>query len=314
MGADLVPAASTDTAIAAVREFIAASQADATRRAYRFDWLGFTGWCAADKLTPLPAAPETVARYFAVLAQRGRKVSTIRRAAAAITFVHKRASLPNPCEHSGVKDTLSGIARRIGSAPVKKAALTADLLTKLIRKIAGQELESRRDRALILLGFAAALRRSELVALDVRDIARHPKGALITIRRSKTDQAGEGKTKAVPHGRKLNAIAALDAWLVAARIIEGPIFRGVRGNRVLPRRLNDRQVARIIQKRCRAVGLDAALFAGHSLRSGFITTAADAGAELTAIKEHAGHAKVETTVGYVQIADAFRNHPGKGFL
>jgi integrase len=117
---------------------------------------------------------------------------------------------------------------------------------------------------LILIGFAAALRRSELVALDVNDIARHPKGLVVTIRRSKTDQAGAGKTKAIPHGRKLHAVHALEAWLVAAGITSGPVFRGVRGNKVRGARLCEHQVARIMQKRATAVGLDPTLFAGHS--------------------------------------------------
>jgi hypothetical protein len=154
----------------------------------------------------------------------------------------------NPAAHAGVKATLAGIARTLGSAPAKKTALTADLLAKALRRIP-EDLAGLRDRALILIGFAAALRRSELVALDVADIAHHPKGLVITIRRSKTDQAGAGFTKAVPHGRKLGAVRALDAWLAAAGIGAGPVFRGVRGTRVLGRRLCAHQVARIVQKR-----------------------------------------------------------------
>ncbi len=126
-----------------------------------------------------------------------------------------------PAAHAGVKATLAGIARTLGAPPEKKAALTADLLAKALRRIP-QDLAGLRDRALILIGFAAALRRSELVALDVEDIARHPKGLVVTIRRSKTDQAGVGKTKAIPHGRKLHAVQALDAWLAAAGIMQRP--------------------------------------------------------------------------------------------
>jgi integrase len=142
---------------------------------------------------------------------------------------------------------------------------------------------------------------------------RHPKGVVLTLRRSKTDQAGVGKSKAIPHGRRLGVVAALDAWRAAAEITTGPIFRGVRASRVLPDRLCSKQVARIIKARAKAAGLDPKLFSGHSLRSGFITTAADHGATLQAIANHAAHEKIDTTLGYVQVADAFRDHSGRGF-
>jgi integrase len=206
-----------------------------------------------------------------------------------------------------------GIARTIGSAPCKKAALTADLLAKLMRRIP-PDLAGLRDRALILVGFAGAFRRSELVALDVSDIERHPKGIVLTVRRSKTDQEGRGKVKAIPHGRKLGVVAALDAWIAAAQITSGPLFRGVRGNRVLAEPLCTRQVARIVKARVKAIGLDPTLFAGHSLRSGYISTAADHGASLQSIASHAGHEKIDTTMGYVQVREPFRDHSGKSFL
>lgn len=212
-----------------------------------------------------------------------------------------------------MKAVLSGIARELGSAPHKKAALTAELVSKAVRRIPTDVL-GLRDRALLLLGFAAALRRSELVDLKVNDIARHPKGIIVIVRKSKTDQAGEGLTKAVPHGRKLSAVAALDAWLAASGITEGAIFRSVRGKVVGRSAINARQVARIVKARAKAIGLDPNLFSGHSLRSGFITSAADAGATLASIAKHAGHEKLDTTMGYVQVADAFRDHCGKGFL
>lgn len=302
-----------DEARALIAHFIEASRSKNTRQGYAKDWDAFFSYCSACGRLPLPAEPETIAAYCAVLATSGLKYATIKRRCAAIAFVHRSAGHSNPVAHVGVSTTLDGIARELGSAPKKKAALTADLIGKAVRKIPTDVL-GRRDRALLLLGFAAALRRSELVALDVLDVARHPKGALITLRKSKTDQAGKGLTKAVPHGKKLDAVAALDAWLIAARITDGPIFRAVRGDLVKPNRLSDKQVARIVKKRCAAAGLDAKLFSGHSLRSGFLTSASDAGASLQAMAKHAGHSKVETTVGYIQVADAFKDHPGKGFL
>jgi site-specific recombinase XerD len=298
---------------AATAQFIAASKAANTLRAYDSDWRDFVAWCDGHSLASLPAEPETLATYLSALARFGRSPATIRRRVAAIGHRHARAGHQNPGDHPGVTATLQGIARAIGTAPHKKQAMTAEILQKAIRKIP-TDLAGLRDRALLLIGFAAALRRSELVDLKVNDIGRHTKGIVLTVRRSKTDQTGAGVTKAVPHGRRLGVVAALDAWLAAAKITEGPVFRGVRGSTVLPDQLSDRQVSRAVKSRAKAVGLDPDDFAGHSLRSGFISTAADHGADLAAVAKHAGHAKIDTTLGYVQIADAFRNHSGSKFL
>jgi len=298
--------------VAGVADFIRASKADNTQRAYAADWQHFEAWCTSVDRQSLPASPETVAAYLAALAQ-SHKFATIRRRTASIAFAHEAKGQPSPVAHMGVRATLQGIARSLGKAPSKKAALTADLLSKAVRKLPA-DVPGLRDRALLLLGFAGALRRSELVALDCTDIARHPKGLLVTIRRSKTDQAGEGKVKAIPRGKRLAVAEAIDAWLIQARIVDGAVFRAVRGQRVLPGRLTTGQVARIVKKRCAAIGLDPTVFAGHSLRSGYITSAAEHGASLAKIADQAGHAKLDTTRGYVQVTDAFRDHSGKGFL
>jgi len=297
----------------ATAEFLKASKADATHRAYAADWKDFEAWCAFHRLVCLPASPENVAVYLSSLATTGRKVSTIRRRCAAIAHFHRAAGYESPASHTGVRATTAGIARKLGSAPEKKAALTAEMLERVVKKIPA-DLTGLRDRALLLLGFGGALRRSELVGLDVADVARHPKGIVVAIRRSKTDQAGAGKTKAIPHGKRLKVVAALDAWTAAAGITAGPIFRGVRGSRALDARLGTNEVARIVKRRAQAAGLDPKVFAGHSLRSGFITSAADAGASLQGIASHAGHEKLDTTMGYVQVADAFRDHSGRKFL
>jgi integrase len=332
---------------ALVAHFIAASRAANTRRSYAGGWRNFEAWCVAHQHLSLPASPETVATYCAAAAAGGgRKFGTIKLRCAAISFVHRNAGHVNPVAHAGVKATLSGIARELGTAPTKKAALTADLLAKAVRKIPVErrasarpgpaekqekysgdysrpldlqgfsmaDLTGLRDRALLLLGFAGALRRSELVDLNVNDITRHPKGVVLTLGRSKTDQECQGTTKTIPHGKKLRTIEALDAWIRAAGITEGPIFRVVRGSHVLPRRLAARQVARIVKKRATAIGLDPKVFGGHSLRSGYASTAADHGAELASIARQLGHKSLTTTRGYVQVRDAFMDHSGRKFL
>jgi site-specific recombinase XerD len=308
------PADSLAVAQTAAAGFILASKAANTTKAYASDWRDFEGWCTAHGKTALPAEPADVAAYLASLTARGLRTATIRRRCAAIGHHHQRANHDSPCSHAGVKAVLSGIARQLGTAKRKKAALTADLVVKAVRRIPSDDLAGLRDRALLLVGFAAALRRSELVDLNVNDVGRHPKGITLTLRKSKTDQQGEGTIKAVPHGKKLGAVAALDAWMAAAKIIEGPVFRGVRGACVLAARLCDRQVARIVKKRCAMIGLDAGAFAAHSLRSGFITSADAAGETLAKIGKHVGHKKADTTLGYVQVGDAFRDHAGKKFL
>jgi site-specific recombinase XerD len=307
------PHSALEAAVGAAADFAKNSRAANTLRAYESDWRHFKIWCESVHCSPLPAHPGQVAAYLGALAGGSAKSSTIDRRAAAIRYFHQEAGHDNPAGHPGVRATLAGIRRSLGRPPSKKSALTADLLAKLLSKIPN-DLAGLRDRALISLGFAAALRRSELVDLKVNDIARHAKGIVVTLSRSKTDQVGAGVIKAVPHGHKLKPVAALDAWLVGAKIAEGPIFRGVRGNRTLHGALSDCQVARIVKKRAAIAGLDPALFAGHSLRSGFITSASDAGAELASIAKHAGHAKIDTTLGYVVVADAFRNHSGRKFL
>jgi site-specific recombinase XerD len=324
LGQDIVPAAESSAsptlreAVDAAGEFIVASRSVATLKAYASDWKHFLEWCSREPLITLPASPGTVAAYLAVLAtgEPPARVSTIRRRCAAIAHFHRQASYLNPCEHAGVRAVLNGIARTLGARPDKKAPATAEVLAQALRKIPN-DLAGLRDRALILIGFAGALRRSEMVALDIADIGRHPKGVLVTVRRSKTDQHGVGKTKAVPFGRKLRPVAALDAWLgalAATGVIEGPLFRGVHGSKVLPRRLCAHQVAAIIKKRVAAIGLDAAAFSGHSLRGGYITTAAENNAALQKIADQAGHSKLDTTRSYVQIADSFRDHSGQKFL
>lgn len=313
---DLVPLPGTPLgqAVDAAKGFIALAKAANTVRAYLSDWRDFGGWCVEVGARALPADPATVAAYCGAIAKDGLAASTISRRLTAIGERHKIAGADNPTSHPLVKATLAGIARSIGAASNKKAALTAELLARILRKIPEDDLEGLRDRALILTGFAAALRRSELVDLNVNDIARHPKGLVITIRKSKTDQEGRGLLKAIPHGRKLRVVEAIDSWLIASRIVEGAVFRSFDQGQLSTRRLSEGQVARVIKKRVAAIGLDARLFAGHSLRSGYITTAADHGAALASIAKHAGHAKIDTTMGYVQVADAFKDHSGNGFL
>ena len=292
--------------------FRTASKSAATRRAYRSDVTDFVQWCDGQRLVPLPALPRTVARYVTYLAGLGRSVSTIDRRAAAIAALHRSRGKDSPTASEEVRSVVTGIRNTLGRRPAKKQALTADLVIKVVRKIT-PDLVGHRDRAMILLCFGAALRRSELVGLDVADLDHHRRGLLVRLGKTKTDQAGRGRSVAVPNG-KLKIPEAVQAWLKAASIDEGPIFRGCDRNHLSAERLTAGQFARMLKARCSAAGLDPKLIGGHSPRRGFATTAGDMGADLRLTAGHMRHAKLETTLGYMEDGDMFRDNAGKGFL
>jgi len=195
---------------ASVRAYLEASSSDNTRRAYKSDWADFSTWCDGAGETLLPATPISVARYIAQLADRGIKASTIQRRISAIRAVHVAAGAEPPTNAECVKATMRGIRRSKGTKPNKKAPATAEILGRL-QALFPDTLTGLRDRALVLLGFAAALRRSELVALDISDVEVHKKGILLHIGRSKTDQEGVGVHIPVPRGNALKPVDALEA-------------------------------------------------------------------------------------------------------
>ncbi|WP_246693792.1 site-specific integrase [Methylobacterium sp. WL18] len=309
-------------AAAIVRAYQRASKADATVRAYTSDARVFQDWCARFGFRSLPASPEAVAAFIVSEAEEGRAASTLGRRMAAIRHAHKLAGLPDPTEDEGVRAAMRGARRKVGVAPTQKAAATAEILAAMLMRTP-DTLTGKRDRALLALGFAGAFRRSELVALDVADLVEDPEGLRVRVRRSKTDQEGRGLEKAIPHGRFIRPVALVREWLEAAGIVEGPVFRPVSrsGNvrspdpgTAKPPRLTTQTVADIIKRYCTAAGLDASTFGAHSLRAGYITTAAERGADLARIMDQSGHRDPRTVVGYIRRANAFKGHSGSGFL
>jgi site-specific recombinase XerD len=291
-----------------------ASNAQATRKAYASDWLIFTTWCAARFIAALPADPEVVAAFLAAEAQRKIKPTTISRRVAAIRYAHRSAGLDAPTGSEAVRATLRGIRRVNKNHKTRKSPATADKLIAMVTA-APTTKQGLRDRALLSLGFAGAFRRSELVALDVADIAFCKRGMLITIRRSKTDQEGDGATIAIVKGKAACPVQAVKEWLTATGIRNGPLFRSMRrGDRVTRARLSYRAVAETVKRHAKRIGLDAADFSGHSLRSGFLTSAAARGSSLFKMMDISRHKSVETLRGYVRDADIFRGHAGKGLL
>jgi site-specific recombinase XerD len=220
--------AATDVDLLHAMQFARAEKAPATRRAYRSDFAAFQSWCEGKGLAGLPAEPETIAAFLASEAARGVKAATIGRRVAAIRHAHKLAGHESPTASEIVKTTVRGIRRTIGATKAPKAPLVAEAV-RAMAQAAPAGLKGVRDRALLLLGFAGAFRRSELVGLDVDDVQEEEDGARVTIRRSKTDQEAAGQTIAVVRGGTAATcpVRALRAWLEAAGIADGAIFRPV---------------------------------------------------------------------------------------
>jgi site-specific recombinase XerD len=306
-------AVSQGTALAGLtdqaREYVRHARAANTLRAYRADWHDFTDWCQEHDQQPLPATPDALALYLTARAQTC-KISTLQRRLSAISQAHQAAGYEAPTNAASVRAVWSGIRRMKGTAPTQKApAVTQDIRAMCAVLPAG--LLGTRDRALLLLGFAAALRRSELVGLDREDVTISSDGLTVLLRRSKTDQEGQGRQIGVPYGSRPETcpVRALLAWLEASRIETGPLFRGVnRHGQLLPGRLSDRAVARVVQRQAEAAGLDATKYAGHSLRAGLATSAAAAGASERAIMNQTGHKSVAMVRRYIREGSLFREN------
>ncbi len=305
-----LPAADVERAFQYARE----GHAAATRAAYRADFAAFTAWCSVRSVPALPAASETVAAYLAAEAEAGMKPSTIGRRCAAIRYAHRLAGHEPPTNTEMVKATLRGIRRRRGAAPRRMAPAVAEIAKDMARA-APESIKGLRDRALLLLGFAGAFRRSELVALDVADIEETEEGLRVTIRRSKTDQEGHGVVVAVVRGGVCCPVRAVRAWLDAAGIAEGPIFRMMhKGGAVTQTRLSPKSANKIVKAYAAAVGLDASMFGAHSLRAGAATTAARRGAPLHKIQQLTRHRSVDVLMGYIRDAELFGGHALEGAL
>ncbi|HEY1336327.1 MAG TPA: site-specific integrase [Bryobacteraceae bacterium] len=303
-GTDLITAAER------VRVYLNNTRAANTYKAYAADWRDFEGWCAAHRLPPLPAAPQTVMLYLSDLGGAGKKASTIGRRLAALAHVHRYAGYESPSESRGVRELLAGMRRLHGTAAHGKEALLADDLRAMIRRL-GASLRDRRDRALLLVGFAGAFRRSELTAIQMEDVKYVAEGMVIDLRRSKTDQEGQGREVPIPFGPRTETcpVAAFRGWVADAKIKAGPVFRSIsRHGHLSDRALTADSVALLVKERAEAAGLDPAIYAGHSLRAGFATSAALGGAPEWAIMKQTGHRSRAMLDRYVRVASRFRGN------
>ncbi|MHB1447429.1 MAG: site-specific integrase [Acidimicrobiales bacterium] len=288
--------------------YIEAAKAPSTVRAYGSDLRHFTSWCEARGLSAVPAEPETVAAYLTELADGGSKASTIRRRVSSISKGHKVAGAPNPTTHEGLRTVLAGIRRELGTAEAGKAPATTAELRRMVATL-GTDRIGIRDRAVLLLGFAGAFRRSELAALNVEDITDTDEGLVVTVRRSKTDQAGAGRKLGIPYGSNPATcpVRAFRAWLEVAELRSGPLFPRIdRAGRGQP--MSAQAVAIVVKRAAGRAGLDAADFAGHSLRAGLATSAAAAGVSERVIAEQTGHRSMAVLRRYIREGSLFREN------
>lgn len=305
---------------AVAAEYAGEAAAPNTRRAYAADLADFTSWCAGhgarfDLAAGAAASADAVALYLAARAPR-LSVATLERRLAGIRAAHRAVDLAPP-QSARLAAVWAGIRRSHGRPPEKKRALVIEDLRSAIGKLP-PGLKGSRDRALLLTGFASGLRRSELVKVDVgaataRD--RHgteftPRGLIISLGATKTDQEAAGAAIAILNGKtKLCPVRALQAWLAAAEITAGAAFRAIdRHGRVSAEGLSDRAVALIVKAAAEGAGLDPDVFGGHSLRSGLATTAFDRDVALETTMRQLRHRKADTTIGYAQASDLFRRN------
>lgn len=288
-----------------VRRYLENAKSENTRKGYERDFARFQAWCLDEGFSALPATPVTVARYAAALARAGKKINTIRRPLAAIAHVHKERGLEVPTTHEAVKRTIAGIARTHGSAVSQAPPILPADLRAMVTACDLETLRGCRDAAVLLVGFTMALRRSELVALNAEDLELHERGIVATIRRQKNDKEGKGMRKAVvlADDPTLCATLAVKRWLRISKRSSGPLFCTiVHGDHPRDTRLSGQGVNRIVKRYAEAAGLAEMGFSSHSMRAGFVTSAAKAGKSLDAIQSQTGHQSLNTLLGYIRRA------------
>lgn len=296
--------------------YAALARAQNTERAYRADWAHFAAWCLAHSQQPLPASPASLAAYLASLANT-HAPATIRRRLVALAQAHGAAGHPWAGADPTVRATLRGILRAHGRPPRRAHAITTRLIRQLVATC-GTDLAGLRDRALLLIGYAGALRRAELAAIRRDHLAFEATGALrLLVPRSKTDAQGEGAWLGIPRGERRDTcpVRALEAWLAASRTTYGPVFRRVdRWGGIDHEALQPAAIRQILARRAAAAGLSmspAERLSPHGLRAGFVTEAYQAGARDEAIMAHTRHRDLATMRAYVRQAELTTDSPAK---
>ncbi len=321
-----------------VGQALATSLAENTRKAYRNGWRRFVAFCEQHGVDPMVATPATVAEFLVAMAatpgssnggtrtDRPLALGTIRICLAAINRYYGDRNLESPARDLTVRSVLRGLGRLTDARPRQVRALREQEIAAILSVCDGLAAQRKnrtiaaRDAAIIAVGFAGALRRSEICQLRMEDVefvsgAGEAAGMFLHIRRSKTDQLGKGQSIAIPEGAFIRPVERLRRWLAVSGITTGPAFQTMwRGGRPRGRALHPTDIPRLVKRYVRAIGLDPADYSGHSLRAGFVTSAAVHSARLDKIMEVTRHTNAEMVLRYIRQADAFRDHAGAAFL
>jgi integrase len=293
------------------------SLAENTRRAYASRWRSFCEWCARHDRAPLPCSPATAASFITFLA-RDHKVSTISQYLTVIRFAHRVQEHPDPTANNTVKTVWQGIRRSLGVAKEQVNALEIDQLRQMMRAIDRTTVKGARDAALILLGVAGALRRSELVALDCEDVDFVEQGVIVHIRRSKTDQEGAGEMVGIPRAisQEICPVRALEHWFTVIAPADGQALFGAlfKGGRPRGRRLRGEAVAILIKDVALRAGLNPNKLSGHTMRATLATAASAAGAPVQDIKRHGRWRSSEVVFRYIRPSQLFKENPAARML
>ena len=285
-----------------------------TVRAYKSDFKDFGLFCAQNGFKSLPSEPKIISLYLTHLSSKEVKMSTLKRRLVSIGVIHKLKGHYLDTKHPLIIENIMGIKRRKGSVQKGKKPILINNLKAIINAIDQQkkeEIKKFRDKTIILIGFSGGFRRNEIVALDYEDCDFVSEGVKIFIKKSKTDQFGEGFIKALPYfdNSQYCPVLALKKWIEISKINSGPLFRRFsKGYRLSNNRLTDQTVALLIKEYLQLAGIDSKNYSGHSLRSGFATTAAESGAEERSIMAMTGHKSTETVRRYIKEANLFKNN------
>ena len=290
------------------------SKANNTVRAYKSDFKDFGIFCAKNGFKSLPSETKIVSLYLTHLSTKGAKISTLKRRLVSIGVIHKLKGHYLDTKHPAIIENIMGIKRRKGNNQKGKKPILINDLKKIINVIDQQskeEIKKLRDRSIILIGFSGGFRRSELVNIDYDDIEFVSEGVKIFIKRSKTDQFGEGSVKALPYfdNSQYCPVASLQKLINISKINSGPLFRRfLKGLKLSEKRLTDQTVALLIKEYLELAGIDSKNYSGHSLRSGFATSAAESGAEERSIMAMTGHKTTQMVRRYIKEANLFKNN------
>jgi len=291
------------------------SKAKNTLRAYKSDFNDFALFCVQNGFKSLPSEPKVVSLYLTHLSARDIKMSTLKRRLVSIGVIHKLKGHYLDTKHPIIIENIMGIKRRKGSIEKGKKPILINnlkIIINVIDEINNQDIKKFRDRSIILIGFSGGFRRNEIVSLDYDDLDFVTEGLKINLKRSKTDQFGEGLVKGLPYfeNNQYCPVISLKNWIGISKISSGPLFRRLsKGSKLSENRLTDQTVALLIKKYLKLAGIDSKNYSGHSLRSGFATSAAEAGVEERKIMSMTGHKSPEMVRRYIKEGNLFTNNP-----